>query len=78
MSGDKERQIVKWIKELRGSNDDVNVCDYCYDCVLSGIAKRKTLLVVVDQLTNKGIITVPKPMEEVTQIDLINLYRVLK
>lgn len=74
----KSHQIAHSIKLMIGYQQPVYVSEYCYNCVINDTPKKKTLIILPDHLELKGIITIDKPIDEVTHLDLIMNYKKLK
>lgn len=70
----KEEQITIWIQKMKRSTSKVLVSSYCYDCLFSGDPREKTLITFPDELEEKGVITIHKPLKQVELIDIIQLY----
>ena len=72
------QQIAQVVKQLIGYKKDVHVTEYCYNCFFSGDLRKKTLIVLPDQLESKGIVIIDKPIHDVTHLDIIMKYTKLK
>lgn len=51
---------------------------YCYCCQISGVSKTKTVIAFPDEIDEKGLISIDKPINEVEIVDIIKLYKRLK
>jgi len=69
----KKLQIISWVKKVRQADTKVLVSDYSYHCFFSGLPMRKTLIVLPDEVEEKGVITINKPLIEIEMSDLIGL-----
>ena len=74
----KQQQIVYWIQQLRKSTSNVFVNDYCYNCYLTGDEKNKTIIVFPEEVEQRGIISIDKPLKEIELIDIIGIYKRIK
>lgn len=61
-----------------GYDRPIHVSEYCYNCFMTGNEKKKTLIILPDNLEERGIITIHKPIADVTHIDLIMNYKRLR
>ena len=75
---ERSHQIAHLIKVMIGYHDTIHVSEYCYNCLMNGTPKKKTLIVLPDQLEDQGIISIDKPINEITHLDLIMNYKRLK
>ncbi len=67
-------QIISWIRGFGVPTSGIMVENYCYNCVITGDPKTKTVIVLPNDLEDKGVITIDKPLEEVMLTDVIELY----
>lgn len=74
----KEKLVTSWIQKIRNYSSEVIVSNYCYECTFSKQSKKKTLIVFPNEIEQKGIITIDKPLEEVEILDIIKLYKKIK
>ena len=71
-------QIAHLIKCITGCKECVYVSEYCYDCFISGEHKKKTLIVMSKKLESNGVISINKPIADITHLDIIKNYKKLK
>lgn len=75
---EKSYQIAHSVKVMIGYERPIHVSEYCYNCLMSGDPKKKTLIIMPDQLESQGIIAINKPIKEITHLDLIKNYKRLR
>lgn len=61
-----------------GYKYSVYVSEYCYNCLINGSPQRKTLIIMPNKLASRGIITINKPIVDVTIPDIIMNYKRFK
>lgn len=59
---EQKEQIISWVQKLRNTTTHVLISDFCYECILTGVHKTKTLIVIPEMLEKEGIIAIDKPI----------------
>ena len=74
----KKREITSWIRMFRRTPCNVMISNYCYNCLLSGDPRTKTLIVFPDEMDTNRIMAIDKPLTEVEIPDVIELCQRIK
>jgi len=67
--------ISSFVRSLIGYDNQVFVSEYSYKCVLTGVPKKKTVIVLECKVNHCKVITIHKPIHQVTTLDLIKNYK---
>lgn len=71
----KNAQVAMWVTSVSRDSARALVSDYCYNCIISGEPKNKTIIAFPEDVEGQGLISIDKPLEEVVLMDIINLYK---
>lgn len=77
-SSEKQKEIALWVQQIRDKKNEIIVNEYSYNCLLSGRLKRKTIIIILDELETKGLISIDKPLIKIRGLDIIKHYRKIK